>query len=158
MALVERFQKVTDVTFWKGEIPTSYIYTVGRAGERFFREIKDNGKLIGAKCDKCGKVYVPPRTYCESCFARLEENYVDVSSKGTVHTFTVCHYALDGTSHEKPSVLAVIELEGAVGRLVHRIGEIDPDKVSIGMEVEAVFKPKEKRVGSILDIEYFKPV
>jgi uncharacterized OB-fold protein len=29
--------------------------------------------------------------------------------------------------------------------------------VEIGMTVEAVFKPKEERVGSILDIQYFKP-
>jgi uncharacterized OB-fold protein len=38
------------------------------------------------------------------------------------------------------------------------MGEVELDQVEIGMTVEAVFKPKSKRIGSILDIKYFKPV
>ena len=36
-------------------------------------------------------------------------------------------------------------------------GTMAPDDVSIGMAVEAVWKPVAERVGSILDIAYFKP-
>ena len=32
-------------------------YTYGIAGERFFREIKDNGRLMGTKCQKCQLIY-----------------------------------------------------------------------------------------------------
>jgi len=38
------------------------------------------------------------------------------------------------------------------------VSEVDVEKVSIGMKVAAVFKRKEQREGSILDIRYFKPV
>jgi len=31
MALIERYQKTTDIGFWEGQIPMSYIYTVGKA-------------------------------------------------------------------------------------------------------------------------------
>jgi len=44
-----------------------------------------------------------------------------------------------------------------ISGLVHRLGEVEPEEVEIGMPVEIVLKPKEERIGSILDIKYFKP-
>jgi len=40
---------------------------------------------------------------------------------------------------------------------MHKLGEVDPQQVAIGMEVEAVWKPEAEREGSILDIRYFRP-
>ncbi len=157
MALIERYQKTTDITKWHGQIPMSYIYTVGRAGEKFFREIM-NGKIFGARCDSCKITYVPPRTYCEKCFARLEDHYMEVGTKGTVHTFTQSYEAYDGTKKETPSIVAVIRIDGTDGGFVHWLGEVDFKNIYIGMPVEAVLKPKKEREGSILDIKYFKPV
>ncbi len=156
MALIERYQKTTDVSYWEGQIPMSYVYTVGRAGEKFFRGIM-NEKIFGAKCDSCNIIYVPPRTYCERCFARLEEHYVDVGTRGNVHTFTQCYETYDGKMKESPSIVAMIRIDGTHGGLVHWIGETDFESVYIGMPVEAVFKAKKDREGSILDIRYFRP-
>lgn len=157
MALIERFQKVTDVTYWEGQIPMSYIYTVGRAGEKFFREMI-NGKIFGAKCNQCNIIYVPPRIYCEKCFERLEDNYLEVGTKGKVHTFTQCYETYDGVRKEVPSIVAVIRIDGTEGGFVHWLGEIEFKDVYFGMPVEAVFKDKKEREGSILDIKYFKPI
>ena len=44
------------------------------------------------------------------------------------------------------------------GGLVHRLDEVEPVEIEIGMPVEAVFKPQAERQGSILDILYFRPV
>ncbi len=156
MALIERHQKTTDISSWQGQIPLSYVYTVGRAGEKFFREII-NGKILGARCEACQITYVPPRIYCEKCFARLEDHYTEVGLKGTVHTFTQCFEAYDGTRKEAPSIVAMVRIDGTEGGVVHWLGEVDFEKVYIGMAVEAVFKPKREREGSILDIKYFKP-
>ena len=157
MALIERLQKTTDITYWEGQIPMSYIYTVGRAGEKFFREMME-GKIFGAKCDACNTIYVPPRIYCEKCFARLEDHYVDVGTRGTVHTFTRCYETYQGRRKENPSILAVIRIDGTQGGFIHWLGEVDFSDVTIGMPVEAVFKPERDREGSVLDILYFKPV
>ena len=157
MALVERFQKTTDITYWEGQIPMSYIYTVGRAGEKFFREIM-NGKFFGARCDACSVTYVPPRIYCERCFDRLEQDYIDVGTVGTVHTFTVLYKNLDDSTKKEPSILAVIRLDGTDGGIVHYLGEVGPDEVCIGMKVKAALKPKKDRVGEIRDIICFKPL
>jgi len=153
MALIERFQKTTDVGYWEGQIPMNYIYTVGRAGEKFFREIIA-GKLFGARCDSCKITYVPPRTYCEKCFARLEDSYVEVGTKGTVHTFTQCYETFDAIKKKEPSIVAVIRIDGTDGGLVHWLGEVDFEKVSIGMPVEQSLNPKriEKEAFSTLSI------
>lgn len=156
MGITEKINKNIDMTSWKGKIPLNYIYTVGIAGERFFREIKDSAKFVGTKCDKCNVIYVPPKIYCERCFSRLE-NYTDVGTKGTVHTFTICYENVDGTKKEEPTIIAMVKIDGTDGGLIHWLGEIDSKDVEIGMTVEAIFKTKEEREGSILDIKYFKP-
>jgi len=155
MGITEKITGNIEMTSWKGKIPVDYIYTAGIAGERFFREIKDNGKIVGTKCKKCNVIYVPPKIYCERCFARLE-NYIDVGTKGTIHTFTILHENLDGTKKEEPKIIAMVKIDETDGGLVHWLEEIDPKDVKIGMSVEAVFKSKEEREGSILDIKYFK--
>ena len=157
MALLERITKLEQVKAWEGDMPTQGRYTVGIAGEKFFREIKDNGKFLGTVCPTCGITYVPPRLYCEQCFAHLEE-WVEAPTTGRVYTFTVVHVDLDGNRLPEPRIMAFVHLDGTDGGLVHYLGEVEPDRVCIGMCVEAVFKDQADRKGSILDIAYFKPV
>lgn len=156
--ITERIATTTDLTVWKGEIPLDFVYTMGRAGEKFFRTIKEKGRLIGTRCAGCKILYVPPRIYCEACVARLEDNYVEVSDKGTVHTYTLCYESMDGTRYDEPHILAMVKLDGTDGGLVHYLGEIEPEAVHIGMVVEAVYKPKRDRKGEIHDIKHFRPV
>ena len=158
MALTERLQKTTQVGYWEGEIPLEYVYTCGRAGEAYFRRLMEKGAFLGARCDRCQIIYVPPRIYCEKCFQRLEDSYVEVGSRGMVHTFSVLYKNLDGSVKEEPVVMAMIRLDGAYGGVVHYLGEVKPEEVQIGLVVEAVLKPKKERQGSITDIKYFKPV
>lgn len=156
MTPLDKITQVSQTKPWHGECPTYYSYTFGVAGERFFREIKDNAKFLGAKCQDCNLTYVPPKMYCERCFAKLEE-WLEVANTGTVHTYTVAYVDINGARLDKPVILAMVNIDGAHGGLVHKLGEVKPDKVSIGMKVKAVFKDKAKRTGGILDIEYFKP-
>ncbi|MCP4681738.1 MAG: Zn-ribbon domain-containing OB-fold protein [Desulfobacterales bacterium] len=155
MALIERLQKTTQVGYWTGEIPLEYVYTYGRAGEAYFRNLMDKGTFLGARCGKCGITYVPPRTYCEKCFDRLEGSYVDVPATGTVHTYTVLHKNLDGSDKKDPAIMAVIRLDNTDGGVVHHLGGVKPEEVSIGMKVKAVLKPKKDRKGAISDIKHF---
>lgn len=143
-----------DAHHWLGDMEADYCYTLGVAGERFFNELKKRGKIMGAKCPRCGIVYVPPRMYCEQCFEKLEE-WVDVGKKGIVYTFTVATIDIDGSKLEKPVIYALIKFEGTHGGIIHKIGETDT--VNIGMKVEAVLKPPAQRKASINDIKYFKP-
>lgn len=161
---LEKVTQVGQTKPWYGELsaapsePSLYgQYTYGIAGEKFFREIKDNGRLMGTKCEKCNLVYLPPRIYCERCFSELVE-WLRIPKWGVIHTFTISYVDLDGNRLEEPVIIALVRFDGVYGGLVHRLGEIDPERVSIGMPVETVFRPKAKRSGSILDIDYFRPI
>ena len=157
MAILEKVDKLHHAVAWKGDIPITSRYTAGIAGERFFREIKDNARILGTRCESCGLTYVPATMFCERCFAGLDE-WVEVQSQGEVFTYTVLYRDLDEKPLDPPAILAYVKLEGADGGLVHYLGETDPEVVHIGMEVEAVFKDAAEREGSILDIVHFRPV
>jgi uncharacterized OB-fold protein len=157
MAILEKVDKLHHAVAWKGDIPITSRYTAGIAGERFFREIKDKARFLGTRCEACDLTYVPATMFCERCFAELDQ-WVEVPNRGWVFTYTVLHRDLDDKPLDPPAVLAYVKLEGTDGGLVHYVGEIDPEDLCIGMEVEAVFKEAAEREGSILDIEYFQPV
>jgi len=161
---VEKITQVAQTKPWYGDLspgapeaPLWGQYTYGIAGERFFREIKDNARILGARCEKCNLVYVPPRIYCERCFEELKE-WHEIENKGEIYTYTIGWIDLDGSRLEEPVILALVKFDGVYGGLVHRIGEVSAEKVMIGMKVAAVFKEKRKREGSISDIRYFKPI
>jgi uncharacterized OB-fold protein len=157
MSLIERIGTFGEAKVWYDNIPIESEYTVGIAGETFLRAIRDRGVILGTVCPTCDLTYVPPAMYCERCFDQLEE-WVEVPARGTVYTYTVLSRSLDGQALDEPVILALVRLSGAHGGLIHRLKGANPEDVQIGMEVEVVFKPKEEREGSILDIEYFKPV
>ncbi|MBM3156803.1 MAG: Zn-ribbon domain-containing OB-fold protein [Chloroflexi bacterium] len=129
--------------------------TVGATGSKFLFELRDNKNIMGIKCPTCKKIYVPPRTHCPTCFARMSE-WVNLSGKGTLETFTVVRYQEPYMPKEAPYAYGVIKLDGADTGIVHMIGGVDLDKIKVGTKMEPVFR--EQREGSILDIEYFKPV
>lgn len=153
----EKIGDPREIKHWMGHMEADYAYTRGIAGDRFFEEIKENARIMGAMCRKCGLVYVPPRLFCERCFEKLED-WVEVGKRGLVHTYTVAYIDVDGSKLKEPTIWAVIKIDNAHGGLVHKLGETEPENVKIGMRVEAVFKDKEEREGSMLDIKYFKPV
>jgi len=140
---------------WVDNLPVENRYTYGLAGEKFFRAIKDNGQILGTHCPNCDQTYVPATVFCERCLAQLDE-WVDVGTTGEVVTYTFLHVNLDGSPRQDPEIIAFVRF--ADGGLVHRLGEVDPEKAEFGMMVQAVFKPAAERVGSILDIDHFKPV
>jgi len=153
MTLLQRYPNAP--SSWLGDLPIVNRYTYGLAGEKFFRTFKDEGRILGTYCPDCDHTYVPATIFCERCLGKLEK-WVDVGTQGEVVTFTFLNVSLDGSPLEKPEIIAFVRF--ADGGLIHRLGEIELEQVKIGMTVEAVFMPISDRVGSILDIKYFKPV
>ena len=141
---------------WDGHMEADYVYTSGIAGERFFRTLVETGKLSGTNCPKCGIVYVPPRMYCERCFTELTA-WKELDPKGTVETFTVAYVDEADKKLKKPRVWAFIRIDGANGGLVHNLENVEPSKVTVGMKVGAVLKPRKERKGEITDILHFEP-
>lgn len=155
---MERIAKPTEIKHWLGQMEVDhYHYTAGLAGERFFTALREEGKILGARCPECGVTYVPPRIYCEECFAELDQ-YVDLGLEGQVRSFTIARIDRDGRPLDPPEIRALISFGEETTDLLHLLGEAEPEEVYIGMEVEAVLRPKREREGKITDIRYFKPV
>ncbi len=153
--MIEKIVNPKELREWEGAIELYWIYTSGKAGDEFFKRLRDEGKFIAAKCRKCGKAYFPPRMYCEFDFS--ETDFVEISGEGTVRAFTVARIDV----YEEPmdeEIYAIIDLDGTDGCIIHMLGEVDPDSVHVGMRVKPVLKAKEEREGKITDILYFKPL
>lgn len=142
---------------WAGDIPVTNLYTAGIAGERFLREIQEKGRLVGTRCTTCNLVYLPARLYCERCFARLDQNWMEVPRTGRVHTWTVARIDLDGKPLKEPTPVAMVTFEGVHGGILHKLIGVAPEAIKAGMVVEPVFVDRKKRKGSILDIAGFRP-
>jgi len=152
MTLLERDKNAPAA--WRGNLPVTSRYTYGIAGEKFFRTLKDEGKIMGTVCPNCGLTYVPAAAFCERCLSELTE-WVNVGLTGELYTFTLLFVDYEGRPLDEPELVGFVKFGD--GGLVHRL-EADPDTLEIGMKMEAVLKPKSKRTGSILDIKHFKPV
>ena len=137
------------------DLKVPYRYSMGAITSKFFIEIRERKKILGIKCPQCNVVYVPPRSTCGRCFSLLKE-WVEVSNRGTLQTYTVVHYPTLVQPVPPPLIYGIIKLDSADTGLAHLISETDYERLSIGMRVEAVFK--EERAGNMLDIKYFKPI
>ncbi len=135
-----------------GRIDVEYHWAAGVAGSRFFTELRDSGKIMGAKCPECKRVLVPPRIFCEECFVDTDE-WVEVSHQGEILTFAESYFGLQGQRLETPWYIGIVKLDGADGGLFHRLVP-DGAEIAIGGRVEAVLV--DDRKGHILDIEHFK--
>jgi uncharacterized OB-fold protein len=137
-----------------GRVEVAYRWSAGIAGSRFFTELKDNGRIVGARCPECKRVLVPPRIFCEECFVDTDE-WVEVSPQGEILTFAESYFGLQGQRLDEPWYVGIIHLDGADGGLFHRLVP-DARPIEIGTRVEAVFE--EERNGNILDIRHFRTI
>jgi acetyl-CoA C-acetyltransferase len=134
-----------------------YSWDAGVAISRFLDGLKE-GKILARECRRCGRVLVPPRMFCEHDF-RPTDAWVEVPDTGVIETFSIAHVSWDMRDLDTPDIPAVIRIDRtSEGGLLHKIGGVDPESVSIGMRVRAVWKDEAERTGSILDIDHFAPV
>jgi uncharacterized protein len=155
MTFLERTTDTRRLRHWEGNLEADYIYTSGLAGERFFVTLRDDGRLLAARCTVCGLDYLPPRIFCEDCFAELTD-FVDVPKEGQVAAVTVAHIDRLGAPLATPEVWAFVTFRGIRGGLVHRL-LMPPERAKAGVSVRPRLKPKKSRVGAITDIEGFEP-
>ncbi len=139
----------------RGKLEIPYKQFVGSVASKFLIEIRDNKKIFGMRCPECNRVYVPSRSICPKCMCRMDE-WVEVSDRGTVLTYTVVNYKEPTHPVEPPFVYGIIQLDGADTGIVHFIAGVDPEELKVGLRVQAVFKAE--RQGSMLDIKHFKPL
>jgi hypothetical protein len=132
-----------------------YSYVAGDYKARFLRALKER-KIIGSRCSKTGRVFVPPLVNSPESFAPADE-FVEVADRGVVTTFCIVNIPVLGRDLRLPYVAASVALDGADLSIFSAIQECKPEDVRMGMRVEAVWKPDGERAGSFEDLLYFRP-
>jgi hydroxymethylglutaryl-CoA synthase len=96
-----------------------------------FKELKQDLRLYGSRCEACGTVQFPMARVCIKCKAREQLSDHKLRKQGTVFTFTVDHLI---ANVEHPLPMAVIDLDGG-GRLYLQVTDFSEPEVTIGRPV-----------------------
>ena len=152
--MLEKIKQMGQARQVTGEIPIYHRYTLGVAGERFFKAMRDGRQILVSPCPKCQDRLLPPKMYCERCFEETSDDWLPLEGPGYIRSFTVLHQSLDEEPLDRPTVVALISWEGIRGGLIHRLLGIDPAQVTTGMAVEPVWA--EERTGALSDISHFR--
>jgi len=146
---------VDPVTYIETTVRLPYHYVAGDYRALYLRALKDR-KILGSKCSKTGKVFVPPIVNSPESMAPCDQ-LVEVADRGVVTTFCVVNIPVVGRELELPYVAASVALDGADISIFALIQECKADEARMGMRVEAVWKSDGEREGSHEDIRYFRP-
>ena len=152
----DKFQGIEPMVHKSG-INVPYSWWAGDTASRFFISLRDERKIIAPRCGQCGKVFIPPRKVCPSCFTENME-WVNLSGEGTLVSYSVARRQLESIPKGKqvPVIWGLVKLDGADSALLHYLDGVKPEDVTIGMRVKAVFA--DARKGTMHDIAHFTPV
>jgi hypothetical protein len=139
----------------RDKIHIDYKYTMG-GQSKFFIDLMNEKKLQGTKCQKCGKIWMPPRIACSDCYEDTE--WVELPHTGTIRVSTIVWYTTSDFIQNVPYGIAFIKLDEADTALLQGIfsENLVPSKIKKGERVKAVFKRKEDREGKMTDF-FFVP-
>jgi hypothetical protein len=104
--------------------------------EQFYKHI-NQGKLLGGKCKKCGKVHLPPRPLCDDCYS-TDFEWTEIPTKGKLLTYTVIHIAPTQFQSMAPYAMGIVQLEHGL-KISAMIRGAPLDQIKIGMRLGMEF-------------------
>ncbi|MCL4446806.1 MAG: Zn-ribbon domain-containing OB-fold protein [Thermoplasmatales archaeon] len=110
----------------------TYKHSYGKT-TKFFTSLS-SGKLTATRCDHCKKTFLPPRSDCPYCLA--ETRWVEISGKGTIHTFSTLYFSGERFLKDLPFQLVYVDLEGVDTLFLTRLKTKDMKKVKVGMKIK----------------------
>jgi uncharacterized OB-fold protein len=102
----------------------------------FFWEGTRQGELRIQQCADCGALRHPPGPMCMKCGSPTQK-YIVAAGTGEVFSYVIHHHP-PVPGKKLPLVIALVELDEGV-RVLAEMPGISPDRVAIGMAVEAGF-------------------
>jgi uncharacterized OB-fold protein len=103
-----------------------------------FYKFAGEGKLMAAKCNKCGAVHLPPRPACSKCTSK-DLKWISVNPQGKLLTYTVIHVSPKEFESKAPYAIGIVRFENG-GQLLGMVRDIEPTKLQIGMTVTLDFE------------------
>ncbi len=71
------------------------------------------GKLMAVKCNKCGRLFVPPRVVCPDCYSS-SFRWIELSGKGKLQSYSVVHIGPKKFASKTPYTIGIVKMEEGV--------------------------------------------
>jgi hypothetical protein len=145
----------------KSVLRVPYEMAQGPAWTHFFEGFKQK-KILGTKCNECGRVLIPARPFCPRCFEPMEE-WVEVAQEGTIVTWSYVNYTYFGVTADMiPQVPVTVKLDGTdcgwwgglIGGFDVKNFDLVNKKVKVGGRIKAVWRDKVE--GNMYDIDHWE--
>jgi uncharacterized OB-fold protein len=114
--------------------------------DRVFTWPSDEPRLIGSRCTACGMVTFPSQDSCPRCASTAMQEHL-LARRGHLWAWTTQHFPPPSPPYTGPSGEAFapfgvgyVELAGEI-KVEARLTEVDPDRLTEGMEMELVVVP-----------------
>jgi len=114
------------------------------------KEEKQNVRLYGTQCMRCGTRQYPIARVCISCKNHDSLQEVPLERTGSVFTFTRDHLYVAADS---PTIMGVVDVEQG-GRLYLQMTDVDPEDVRVGDQV--VLTLRRRKEGPTMHHYYWK--
>ena len=139
--IAERMARPVAVASYEKYLKSRNVIPVDYQGEPFptyleWKELKQDIRLYGSRCEACGLVQYPMAQVCLGCKAR--ERMVDhkLGRHGAVFTYTIDHLA---PVAEHPMPMLVIDLDGG-GRVYLQGTDTAEGEITVGTRVALTFR------------------
>lgn len=113
------------------------------------------GRILGATCPSCEKVYTPPRGSCPQCGVPHGEPFT-VSDHGTLCSFCIIRIPFEGQRLEPPYVFGSILLDGTDMPFFHLVSGVDLESIHMGLRLQAKWSEAPHRP-TVESIDFFQP-
>jgi uncharacterized OB-fold protein len=134
-----------------------YRHTADPVIAQFLKTIRDEGRLLGRRCNTCDRVLVPARAFCDRDFVETDD-WVDLGDEGTIELFTIIYLKTAGLP-DPPYALAYVRPDGADTALMNYVRGVDlsdpataAEHIAIGTRVKILFG--EERTGRMTDFHF----
>ncbi|TCP45373.1 hypothetical protein EV191_11615 [Tamaricihabitans halophyticus] len=143
------------VTMMTAPVQLRYTHTVSPEESHYLRGLAE-GRLLGGRCPRCGKVYIPPRGACPTDGVPTVGE-VELPDHGVITTFCIVNVPFLGQRITPPYVAAYVLLDGADIPFLHLVLGCRAEQVRMGMRVRAVWQPREQWGTTLHNIDHFEP-
>ncbi len=133
-------------------------HAAGRAASRFLAGLRDDAVILASPCPSCGRIRVPPRSFCEDCFVPTSDDWLEVGPEGVIEAFAVTYASFPGY-REPPHAITYVRPEGADTAICNWLEGLDLEDMDAavaalqpGTPVRAVFA--DQREGRVTDFHW----
>lgn len=104
--------------------------------EQFYKYINE-GRLMGGKCERCGKIHLPPRPLCDKCLSN-DFHWVEIPKRGKLLTYTIIHVAPPQFKEMTPYPVGIVQINKGL-KIPGMIRGVNFEQIKVGMELMMKF-------------------